>query len=294
MAGLLSFAAVSPDTKKVGIQELPPFHDKLPLHESRIASEDLTVSGDLPGLPAKAVRFVSYPDLLRLPQVNFKVTDDPNFKEATEIGGVYLEEVLRALGISEEGTLIAAICDDKYEAHYPVAYRAAHHPILVLQINGKPLSQRSRTGDGGTYGPYLISHASFTPRFRVLSYAEEAQIPNGVLELRFSKEHEVFEAIHPRGPSAGGSSQRLGYTIARENCFRCHNSGDYGGNKSGRPWSSLARLAQTNPEDFARYIKDPHSVNRFAQMPGFPEYDEVTLSALTAYFQTFASGSSSQ
>jgi len=291
MVGLFSIGAVAPAANHSVARETPAAQAQLPLHEKRATSEDLALSGDLTGLPAGSVRYVAYSDLLKLPQVRFQVTDDPNFQEKTEIGGVYLDTLLRALDIPDKDTLIAAICDDKYEAHYPVAYRAAHHPILVLRINGRQPAQWPRTSDGGTYGPYLISHASFTPQFKVLAYAEESQIPNGVLELRFVKEHELLAAVHPRGHFAADSPQMRGGIIARENCLRCHNSGAYGGNKAGRSWETLGRISQISPIDFARYIKDPKSVNGLAQMPGFPEYDEATLSALAAYFQTFAPGS---
>ncbi|MCU1248191.1 MAG: cytochrome c, class [Edaphobacter sp.] len=286
MAGLLALAATMslalPGARK------PIGQKTLLLREKRASTEDLELSGNLPGLPANAVRFVSHSDLLKLPQVTVTVTDDPNFKGKTEISGVYLAEILRALDIPEKDTLIAAICDDKYEAHYPVQYRAEHHPILVLRINGKQTAQWPRTSDDGSYGPYLVSHASFTPRYRVLAYAEEAQIPNGVLELRFLEEEEVFNAIHPRGDFAAGSPEMLGYQIARENCFRCHNADSYGGHKASMPWSTLGRVAQNNPKIFERYIKNPQAVNSLAQMPGFPEYDDATLSTLTTYFQTFS------
>lgn|SRR6187402_259809 len=294
MVGLFSVAAVAPATNQSLMRKAPAAQAKLPIYENRVTSEDLAISGNLTGLPPGSVRYVAYSDLLKLPQVRFQVTDDPNFHEKTEIDGVYLESLLRALDIPDKDTLIAAICDDKYEAHYPAAYRATHHPILVLRINGRQPAQWPRSSDGGTYGPYLISHASFAPQFKVLAYAEESQIPNGVLELRFLKEDEVLAEIHPRGNFAADSPQMKGGIIARENCLRCHNSGPYGGDKAGRSWEALGRISQTSPSDFARYIKDPKSVNGLAQMPGFPEYDEATLAALAAYFQTFAPAASAR
>lgn len=142
-----------------------------------------------------------------------------------------------------------------------------------------------RSSNDGIYGPYLVSHPSFTSRYRILAHAEEAQIPNGVLELRFLKEDEVLHAIEPRGDFAAGAPQMQGYLIAQQNCFRCHNAGAYGGRKSGISWSVLAKIATTKPDYFKGYIKDPESESAYAEMPGFPEYDDATLAALTAYFQ---------
>jgi hypothetical protein len=263
--------------------------DKINLLEKRQSPHDLKLSGDLPGLPANSVRFVSYEQLSQLPQVTFHVTDDFNFHgHPTEISGIYLDDLLRDLGIPDKNTLIGAICDDEYEAHYTDDYRHAHRPILVLHLDGKPLAQYARTADDGTYGPYLVSHASFTPRYHILAHAEEAQIPNGVTELRFLKEALVLDSIRLQGKFAEGSPEQQGYLIAQQNCFRCHNSGNYGGHKSGRSWRSLARIAQSDPAGFAAYIKNPQSQDPAAIMPGNPEYDDATLHALTSYFQTFA------
>ena len=32
--------------------------------------------------------------------------------------------------------MVVAICDDGYRANYPRDYLVAHHPVLVLQVNG--------------------------------------------------------------------------------------------------------------------------------------------------------------
>ena len=258
---------------------------KLAFHDKRMSPSDLELSGDLPGSSAYAGRYLTYLELLKLPQVAFTVTDDPNFQGRTEIKGVYLDELLKALDIPGANTLIAAICDDGYEGHYSVDYRAAHHPILVLTVNGKPLTIVKRTADGGSYGPYLVSHPSFKSRYSTLAHPEEAQIPNGVLELRFVRENQVFRAIHPQGDFAADSPQMQGYMIAKENCFRCHNAGAYGGGKAGISWSALGKIANMRPDYFRSYIKDPQSESPYAQMPSFPDYDDATLAALTAYFQ---------
>lgn len=289
MAGLLAIStalilvladANSPTTQ--GDETTPR---KLSLHDSRTSATDLQLSGDVPGTIDYGGRYVAYSELLKLPQVTFTVTDDSNFPGKAEIQGVYLDEVLRAFGIPNANTLVGANSDDGYEGHYTVEYRAIHHPILVLQVNGEKLQIAKRSSSDGIYGPYLISHPSFTPRYRILAHAEEAQIPNGVLELRFLKQDEVLQAIEPRGDFPAGSPQLQGYLIAQQNCFRCHNAGAYGGRKAGISWSVLGKIATTKPEFFKGYIKDPESESAYAEMPGSPEYDDATLAALAAYFQ---------
>ena len=289
MAGLLAICTalilVLADANKLATQGDETAPRKLSLHDSRTSPTDLQLSGDVPGTIDYAGRYVAYSELLKIPQVTFTVADDSNFPGKTEIKGVYLDEVLRAFGIPNANTLVGANSDDGYEGHYTVEYRAVHHPILVLQVNGKKLQIAKRSSSDGIYGPYLISHPSFTPRYRILAHAEEAQIPNGVLELRFLMEDEVFHAIEPRGDFAAGSPQMQGYLIAQQNCFRCHNAGEYGGRKAGISWSVLGKIATTKPEFFKGYIKDPGSESAYAEMPGFPEYDDATLAALAAYFQ---------
>jgi hypothetical protein len=289
MAGLLAICTalilVLADANKPATQGDETAPRKLSLHDSRTSPTDLQFSGDVPGTIDYAGRYVAYSELLKLPQVTFTVTDDLNFPGKAEIKGVYLNELLSTLGIPNANTLIGAYSDDGYEGHYPVEYRAAHHPILVLQVNGKELQLAKRSSSDGIYGPYLVSHPSFISRYRTLAHSEEAQIPNGVLELRFLREDEVFHAIEPRGNFADSSPQMQGYLIAQQNCFRCHNAGAYGGRKAGISWSVLGKIATTKPDFFKRYIKDPESESAYAEMPGFPEYDDTTLAALAAYFQ---------
>ena len=166
-------------------------------------------------------------------------------------------------------------------------YRAAHRPLLVLEINGKGPAEWPKD-EGSDMGPYLISQPNFAPRFKVLSHVEEMQIPWGVVRIDFRNEGQVFGAIAPRGPHANDPEVRDGYRIAQENCFRCHNQGDEGGHKAGVAWTVISAIAATSPDFFAEYVHDPKSKSPQAQMPGNPEYDGATLHALDAYFQTFA------
>jgi hypothetical protein len=292
VAGLLAITSAlaigfSESVRRAGQEQLAETQ-KLTLHGIRTLPTDLEFSGDLPGSQAYAGKYASYADLLRLPQATFTVTDDANFPGSAELGGVSIEELMETLHVPEKDTLVAAVADDGYEAHYPEDYRASHHPFLVLTINGEAPALVKRTGEEGAYGPYLVSHPKFVPRYKILAHGEEAQIPNGVVELRFLDENEVLAAIRPHGSFAKNSPQIQGYEIAAENCFRCHNAGEYGGHKAGITWSVLGKVARKRPAFFRAYIEDPQSVSDYAEMPSFPEYDDATLGALTAYFQMVA------
>ena len=257
---------------------------------ARSSPSDLELGGELAGLPVGTKRYIRRETLLALPQVNYKVSDDANFTGAMEITGVALEKLAEDIAASPKSDLVVAECSDKYHANYPRTYVAEHRPVLVLTINGQPPERwpKDAEGRGLDMGPYLISHPRFTPSFKILSHADEAQIPWGVVRLEFRDEKAVFGAIAPRGPRAAQPNVLAGYRIAQQNCFRCHNMGNEGGQKAGRPWEILAAWSAAAPDRFGAYIRDPKSKNPHAEMPGNPTYDDATIAALLAYFRTFA------
>jgi mono/diheme cytochrome c family protein len=256
------------------------------LHQERSSPGDLEVGGEIAGVPSGSTRYVRYQDLLRLPQETYSVSDDSNFRGKTEITGAALSMLADTLGQSAD--MIVAICYDHYRSNYPAEYVAAHHPLLVLRINGQEREHWPATGAGESMGPYLISHPEFKPAFKMLSHEDERQIPYGVTRIEFRKEAEVFGAIRPPREWKTDSPVGMGYVIARQDCFRCHNMGAEGGTMAARSWPQLAEIAETDPVRFRNIIRNPAAVNPGAKMPGQPGYDDATLDALTAYFKAFA------
>jgi len=259
------------------------------LQEHRESELDLAVGGELPGVPRGATRYVSREELLKLPQVTYAVSGDPNFKGTVNISGVLLEELSEALGAPLAANLVVAVCVDQYHGNFPSEYIREHHPVLVLKINGSPPAGWPKNAEvvGASMGPYLISQAKFTPSFKVFAHEDEAQIPWGVVRLEFRDEQKTFAAIAPRGPHAGDANVQAGFRIAQQNCFRCHNMGEEGGRKSGRPWLVLAAWAAAGPEHFASYVRNPVANNPNTQMAASPQYDGATMKALIDYFSTF-------
>jgi hypothetical protein len=249
------------------------------LHPSRQAPTDLEIGTG---------QFISYQDLLRLPQVSFNTSSDSNFPVPARVGGVALEELKRALGSNAD--MVVAICADGYRSNYPAGYMAAHHPVLVLTVDGKSQQDWPKTHDGGELGPYVIANPSFTPSFKILSHSDEAQIPFRVVRLDFRSEGQVFGAIAPHGDFAPGSPVMDGFRIAQQNCYRCHNMGAEGGHMASIPWPVLGAMAKTSPDFFARYVRNPQALNPRSRMAASPGYDDQTIAALQAYFSTFAAG----
>jgi hypothetical protein len=247
-----------------------------------IAALLLTLFADPPAPPALQVgasQSLSYQDLLHLPQVSFTTSNDSNFPVPAQVSGVGLEQLKQSL--HGEGDMAVAICGDGYRSNYPASYLAAHHPVLVLTVNGKAQDGWPKTPEGGSLGPYVIANPHFVPSFKVLSHSDEAQIPFKVVRVDFRKESEVFGPIAREGD---------GYVIAKQNCYRCHNMGAEGGTMASVPWPVLGALAKGSPDFFARYVRNPQAVNPRSRMAASPEYDDKTIAALEAYFSTFAAG----
>jgi mono/diheme cytochrome c family protein len=258
------------------------------LSPTRTSPLDLEIDGDILGtVRGHSKSYVTRQQLLSLPQVSYSVTNDANFTGPTKISGVALDQLILALAANPKTDLAVAVCSDKYETHYPHSYITAHHPVLVLKINGKDPADWPKSPEGADMGPYLISSPDFKPSFKVLSHEDEPQIPWGVVRIEIQSEATVFNAIRPRQPAGNSPEVQDGFRIAQQNCFRCHNNGNEGGTKAQRPWTVLATWATASPEFFQAYIHDPKSKNPKSEMPGFPNYDAATLNALTKYFQTF-------
>lgn len=253
---------------------------------------DLEVTGDLKGLVPGATRYIRREDLLALPQTGFTAVQDEMFKGPTPVSGVPFDELIRALGREPGFDLVIAVASDGYRSNFPAEYVAAHHPLLVLEINGKAPAEWPKDADHDVYmGPYIVSYDNFVPSFKVFAHADEEQIPWGVIRLEFRDQKSVLGAIEPQGPHAKDATVQAGYRIAQQNCFRCHNSGSEGGQKSQRPWLVLSAWATASPDFFTRYVRDPKSKNPASQMPANPGYDDSTMRALIAYFRTFISAS---
>ena len=261
------------------------------MHTAPQSALDLEVGGDLIGLPAGSIRYITRKELLALPQNGYTVSDDPNFTEPTKVSGVLLAEIVVRVAAHPDSDMAVAICSAKYRANYPRDYLAAQQPLLVLEIEGQPPAAWPKDAETHTMslGPYLISQPKFSPGPGTAGAGEdESQIPWGVVRIDLRDERQVFASIEPRGPRAGDAAAQTGYKIARQNCFRCHNSGKEGGEKSGVPWMVLATLASAAPNHFAAYVRNPRAQGSQAQMPGNPGLSDETLRDLTAYFQNFA------
>jgi len=266
---------------------LPPRHSILRL--TRDADNDLEVTGLVDGLAPGQSAYIRYKDLLALPQTRATIDDDPDYPgPPLHVSGVSFETLAAAIHPLPQSDLIDATCADRYRSHFPREYIAEHHPILVLTVDGKPLGAWAKQAHQYDPSPYVVMYHHFIPAFRLLSHTDKPQLPDNLVRLNFSTEAATFTPLEPRGNFPAGSPEQMGFTIAKQNCLRCHFLGASGGTKSGRAWQTLAQYAREEPKYFQAYIHNPKSIDPHANMEPQPEYDAPTLAALTVYFRTFS------
>ena len=176
------------------------------------------------GLSAGAVGYVSFAELVALPQITTTIQNDSNFADqlsrGVRITGIRLEQLAKALGALAESDLIDARCTDRYRSHYPADYIAAHHPIFALKINGERPAQWAAKTHEYVAGPYLITHANFILRDKFLTYLEQPQIPDNIMRLNFSTTAATYGPITPRGdfPPNSPVARRFLITPSRTAC----------------------------------------------------------------------------
>ena len=273
--------------KGMGTKFVSPAVPRILLHGSRQAESDLEVTGMVDGLAPRAIGYVQLEELSALPQMTIVVRNDENFPDVpdgTRVTGVSLEELARGLGVLPSSDLMDAWCVDKYRTHYPADYIAAHSPVLGLKVEGQDPERWAEQRHRRSTGRYFITHADFKPAFTVLKHADEPQVPTGVVRIDYGKAAATYGAIAPRTRTASKDVDD-GFVIARQNCLRCHNQGEYGGRKAGVEWPVLRMLALQQTLFFEKYVRDPKSVSPGARMPGNPKYDDATLAALVEYFK---------
>jgi mono/diheme cytochrome c family protein len=277
--GLLAAAGQSVSTKPA-------------LHRRRTAASDLEVIGTMPGLPRGESRFVTREFLLALPRVSVHIDRDEDFPAITMPGvmvsGVYLDVLARHLRAPlEKPSAIEAICADGYAAEFPSGYIWIHRPVLVLTVDGLSPQEWSAKRHGYDAGPYFIAYEHFAPHFKVLSHEDRPLEPDQVNKLLFTTKAALYAGIEPkeaRDPAKRESPVVSGFRIARQNCFRCHNSGDSGGTQSGMSWKKLEKVARDRPDYFASWVYDPKTLDPESKMPANRNYDKATLDAITKYF----------
>ena len=265
-----------------------PRSRRVALHRTRTAESDLEVTGMISGLTRSDSAYVRREHLLALPQTSATISDDPDLHGTLHVRGLRFEVLRTAIGVLSSSDLIEARCSDGYRGHFPAAYIARHHPILVLTIDGKSPTAWARQHHQFDPGPYVVMYEHFRPAFQVLAHTDQPQLPDQIIRLHFTTEAATFDRLAPHGSFAPDSPEHQGFVIARQNCMRCHFERASGGTKSGRDWHSLAQWAHEQPAYFKAYIKDSNRFEAHSHMDPNPNYDPATLAALTAYFRTFA------
>jgi len=265
---------------------------RLALHAARSLPSDLEITGAVPGVPRGESRFVTREFLLSLPRVSVHIDRNDDFPAVTKpgvtVGGVYLDVLAKRLGARVAAqSAIEALCIDGYAAAFPAGYIWIHRPILVLTVDGISPHDWSANSHGYDAGPYFIAYEHFVPHFKVLSHEDRPLEPDQMNKLLFTTKDRLYAGIEPkedRDPAKRASPVVSGFRIARQNCFRCHNTGEFGGSQSGLSWRKLEKVARDRPDYFSQWIYDPRTIDPNSKMPANRDYDKATLDAITRYF----------
>lgn len=257
----------------------------LELRPTRSSPFDLEISGRLTTSPTNG--FVTREQLRSLKLVSVTNQHDGALKKPTVYTGVYLQDLRSALPVAAESDVVFAICDDGYAAHFPADYVAAFRPLLILELDGHPAEDWGKSlASGVGMPPYYINSAEFAPRKSETAAGrpEAARYPYAVARLEFTTAAQTLDRL--KLPSGASKAAQAGEKLALRDCLSCHAHGRFGGSNSGRPWLLLKTWA-ANTNYFQRYVRKPRNVQPTAKMPGFPDYGDDALDALTAYFREF-------
>ncbi len=187
---------------------------RLKLGATRTSPSDLEV-----GVSSHVTRFLTREQLLALPQVTYTVTNDANFHGPAQISGVALEELIRRIAVAPASDLAIAICSDNYHATYPRAYIAAHHPVLVLKVDGHGPEgwPKGVAGNNVDMGPYLISSPDFDPSFKNSFVLRRAANSLGCRAVGVSKRSRRFrrDRASRAAREVPGSARRLSHRAAK-------------------------------------------------------------------------------
>jgi mono/diheme cytochrome c family protein len=272
-------------TATSGGRGVPVSAAPLTLAAARSSPYDLQVSGLLTGGVTNG--FVTREQLRSLGLVTVTNGHDGALKRAAAYAGLPLRDLQAALPVAPECDVIFAVCDDGYAAHFPADYVKAFQPLLILELDGKPAEEWGRSlASGVGMPPFYINSASFTPRESetAAGQKEGVRYPYAVSKLVFTTVANSIGRLALQ-PGASAAAQ-AGQKIALRDCLSCHDHQGIGGSNSGRPWL-LLKTWSANTNYFRRYVKKPKSVQPAAKMPGFAQYDDAALDALTAYFREF-------
>ena len=120
LLGTLKMHHVNAQTTGANAAAQKPLYARLAW--KRAAATDLEISGDLIGTPVHSDTLCHSRTTACVAANQFHGYERRQFRGPTEISGVALDEMLKALTEKPESEVAIAVCIDKYETHYPRSY----------------------------------------------------------------------------------------------------------------------------------------------------------------------------
>lgn len=257
----------------------------LPIHPERASITDLEISG-FSGQPEGASGFVRWADIANLPQVQSKQDPTDWLTEPQQLKILFLADLWQALGVDSGTDTLIADCSDGYQSNFPSEYIDAAKPFLVLEVNGQQPEQWPRGSLKFWPGPYVI-HVSekLAPEYCKDQFVLHKR-PYAVSKIRAVRWKTFAEPLYTGGLANPTPAVARGRELYQIGCSSCHNVNDtLGGKYAHRPTLILSVFANSLPDYFKGYVRNPKDIRPDSRMPAHPTLTAEELEGLRAFVQ---------
>jgi mono/diheme cytochrome c family protein len=203
---------------------------------------------------------------------------DPYYAKKKRFRGFPLRRVL-ALGFAGE----TALGEREFIFRAKDGYAAYFRGALATEEGAYVAFEDADVPGWEPIGPKAANPAPF---YLVWSKAEQADLESHPRPWQLSQiEILRFEAAYPHtAPKEGDAQSQHGYTLFREQCFRCHAINREGG-RVGPELNVPRNILEYRPEaDVRAYIRNPLQY-RYGNMPAHPGLTAADMDALIAYLR---------
>lgn len=246
---------------------------------------DLEVVGYFQGVAPGEPIFIGWEAIASLPSFAVEETLEVA-PEKRMARGVYLRDLIAALGPPAGVDLVLADCSDGYQSNFTTEVITRNEPYVLISIDETSLPAWVSAQGHPEWGPYIIS----TRRDEGLLDPANKR-PWGVERLVLTRYEQVVAPLYERSGATGNTIDlKAGIAIFANNCASCHNyqSTLLGGDLSTRNFDILKVFAENNRQYFIDMLFEPVATNPTAEkMPAHPHYTDAEVDNLIAFFTAY-------
>ncbi|MFW5883718.1 MAG: c-type cytochrome, partial [Verrucomicrobiota bacterium] len=254
----------------------PPALPTLELLEAPTGDFDLEIRGtEVPGLGAGRQGYLPLEALRSLPTHRFEggYYDGETVHQA-EIEGVFLADLMDALGVPESQDFVLADCADAYQSNYTRAQIERHRPYFILSIDGQPHEEWANAKIGPHYLRIANEDGLLDPNNKK---------PYAVQRLRFTTYAQATADFYSGNFAELPEGAVRGREIYLNACINCHSldqNSSFGGDLSTSLVRTLGIQAKHNPDYFNLVTRNPATYLPDSPMPSYDHYTEAHMQAL--------------